>query len=70
MRHRRGFKFRYGFMPPFGFYFRSAWHFPRRQEYLTMLEEHKAELEEELREVEREIEWAKSGSPPPEEEKG
>ena len=35
-----------------------------------MLEEYKAELEEELREVEREIEWARSGSPPPEEEKG
>ena len=48
MRHR----FRFGFAPPLGFWFRSAWRFPRREEYLCM-------LEEELAEVKEEIEWLK-----------
>jgi hypothetical protein len=48
--------FRFGFAPPFGFWFRSAWRFPRREEYLRMLEEYREELEEELGEVKAEIE--------------
>ena len=51
----RGRWFRFGFAPPFGFWFRSAWRFPRRQEYLRMLEEYRDELEEELSEVKAEI---------------
>jgi len=52
---RRGrFTFRFGF-PPFGFWFYGR-PFPRRHEYLEMLEEYKQELEEELKEVESEIE--------------
>jgi len=47
----RGRWFRFGFAPPFGFWFRSAWRFPRRQEYLRMLEEYRQELDEELAEV-------------------
>mgnify|MGYP005863765857 CR=1 FL=1 len=68
MWHQRRWRFRYGFVPPFGFYFRSAWRFPRRQEYLRMLEEYKEELEEELQEVNREIEWLRKAET--EEEKG
>lgn len=48
--------FRFGFAPPFGFWFRSAWRFPRRDEYLRMLEEYRDELEAELSEVKTEIE--------------
>ncbi|MCS6937003.1 MAG: hypothetical protein NZ610_02250 [Candidatus Bipolaricaulota bacterium] len=63
-----------GFDFPFGFYvhrvgpFRAfePWRFPRREEYLKMLEEYKrdlegykAELEEELKEVTEEIERLK-----------
>ncbi len=48
----RGRWFRFGFAPPFGFSFRSAWRFPRRQEYLRM-------LEEELNEVKAEIDRLK-----------
>ena len=55
VRHR----FRFGFAPPFGFWFRSAWRFPRREEYLRMPEEYRSELEEELAEVKEEIEWLK-----------
>ena len=51
--------FRFGFAPPFGFWFRSAWRFPRRQEYLRMLEEYRDELEEELNEVKAEIDRLK-----------
>ena len=51
--------FRFGFAPPFGFWFRSAWRFPRREEYLRMLEEDRDELEEELAEVKDEIEHLK-----------
>lgn len=57
MRHRW---FRFGFAPPFGFWFRSAWRFPRREEYLRMLEEYHDELKEELAEVEEEIERLKA----------
>jgi hypothetical protein len=55
----RGRWFRFGFAPPLGFWFRSAWRFPRRQEYLRMLEEYRDELEEELAEVKSEIEKMK-----------
>ena len=48
----RGRWFGFGFAPPFGFSFRSAWRFPRRQEYLRM-------LEEELNEVKAEIDRLK-----------
>ena len=58
----RGRWFRFGFAPPFGFWFRSAWRFPRRQEYLRMLEEYRDELEEELTEVKTEIERMKTTS--------
>lgn len=68
---RRGFFI--GFDLPFGFYmhrgpFRAfePWCFPRREEYLKMLEEYKrdleeykAEIEEELKEVTEEIERLK-----------
>jgi hypothetical protein len=53
--------FRFGFAPPFGFWFRSAWRFPKRDEYLKMLEEYSGELEEELAEVKSEIERMKKG---------
>ncbi len=52
----RRFWFRYGFVPPFGFWFRSAWRYPRMGEYLRALEEYKQELEEELRDISEEIE--------------
>ncbi len=56
----RGSWFRFGFAPPFGFWFRSAWRFPRREEYLHMLQEYHDELEEELNEVKAEIERLKT----------
>ena len=53
---RRGFFGGFGFgFPPFMFYFGRR-PFPRREDYLRMLEEYKKELEAELREVEKEIE--------------
>jgi hypothetical protein len=54
--------FRFGFAPPFGFWFRSGWRFPRRDEYLRMLEEYRQELEAELGEVKAEIERLKSSA--------
>ena len=48
--------FRFGYAPPFGFWLRSGWRFPRRTEYLRMLEEYRSELEEELAGVKEEIE--------------
>ena len=51
--------FRFGFAPPLGFWFRSAWRFPRRDEYVGMLEDYRRELEEELAEVKEEIERLK-----------
>ncbi len=44
---------------PFGFHFYGPMPFPRREEYLRMLERYKEELEAELREVEKEIEELK-----------
>lgn len=55
----RGRWFRFGFAPPFGFWFRSAWRFPRREEYLRMLEDYRDELQEELDEVKTEIDRLK-----------
>lgn len=53
---RRGYwSFRFGF-PPFGFFYYGPRPYPRRQEYLEMLEEYKKDLEAELKEVEKEIE--------------
>ncbi len=60
----RGRWFRFGFAPPFGFWFRSAWRFPRREEHLRMLEEYRDELEEELTEVGPEIERMKNTDKP------
>jgi hypothetical protein len=54
-------------MPPFAFWFRTGWPFPRRQEYGRMLEEYKQELEQELREVDEEIQWLKQAGGPREE---
>jgi len=50
MRRRYFFGFGFGF-PPFGFRIYGPWHcrpwgFPRREEYLEMLEEYKRDLEE------------------------
>jgi hypothetical protein len=70
---RKQARFGFGFaFPPFDMRFWGPWGFrgwggfPRRSEYLQMLEEYKealeeykAELEEELRDVEREIEALK-----------
>ena len=56
MRHRlRGFYggLRLGF-PPFMFYFGPR-PFPKKEDYLRMLEEYKEDLEAELKEVEKEI---------------
>ncbi len=57
MTQMRGRWFRFGFAPPFGFRFRSAWRFPRRDEY-------RDELEEELTEVRAEIERIMSTDKP------
>ena len=52
-----GFRFGFG---PFGFFGRwRPW--PRREEYLRMLERYKEDLQEELKEVEQEIEEVKKG---------
>ena len=59
-RHRRhGFHggFRFGF-PPFMFYFGPR-PFPRKEDYLRMMEEYKEDLEAELKEIEKEIEELK-----------
>lgn len=68
-KHYRFSSFGFGFgFPPFGFRFWGPWRagpwpFPRREEYLHMLEEYKEyleeckrDIEEELEEVEKEIE--------------
>lgn len=60
----RGSSFRFGFAPPFGFRFRSAWRFPRRDEYLRMLKEYRDGLEEGLTEVRAEIERIMSTDKP------
>jgi hypothetical protein len=51
--------FRFG-IPPFGFWWQGMRPFPRREEYLKMLEEYKKELEKELSDVEKEIEELKA----------
>ena len=58
--HTRGRWLRSDFAPPFGFRFRSAWRFPRREEYLHLLPECHDEPEEELTEVTAEIERLKT----------
>ena len=55
---KRSRKFYFG-LPPFAFYFQGFKPFPKRKEYLDMLEEYKKDLEEELKEVELEIEETK-----------
>ncbi len=54
---RRGFGFPFPFMP----HFYGMRPFPRREEYLRMLEDYRNELKEELEDVEREIEEMKRG---------
>lgn len=54
--------FRFGFASPLGFWFRSAWRFPRPNEYLRMMDDYQRELEEELSEVKEEIEKLKTAS--------
>jgi hypothetical protein len=43
----RHWGFRYEFVSPFGFWFRTGWRFPRRGEYVRMLEWYREELEAE-----------------------
>ena len=54
MWRRKSWRFYFG-VPPFGFYFHGLRPFPRKEDYLRMLQEYKKELEEELEEVEKEI---------------
>jgi len=46
MWRRKSWRFYFGF-PPFGFYFHGIRPFPSKEEYLSMLEDYKRELEEE-----------------------
>jgi len=39
------------YFPPFGFWFGSPAYFPRRDEYIRMLEDYKKSLEAELEEM-------------------
>jgi len=60
MWHRRYFRFGFGStFPRHGFRYYRMRPFPRRKEYLEMLEEYKKSLEEELKEVESEIQELK-----------
>lgn len=60
MWHRRYFRFGFGSsFPRHGFRHYGMRPFPRRKEYLAMLEEYKKSLEEELKEVESEIQELK-----------
>lgn len=52
--HTHGFRF-----PPFGFYWHVGPPFPRREQYLRMLEQYRDDLKEELAELEKEIEELK-----------
>jgi len=54
--HFGGFGFRF---PPFGLWGRGPGFFPRRKQYLEMLEKYKEELEAEMKYVEEEIEERK-----------
>jgi len=63
--YRHGFTWTFG-CPPFGFRFWGPWGgrgwgygFPRREEYLRMLEEYREELEEMQREIAEELEEVK-----------
>ncbi len=56
----RGRWFRFGFAPPVGFWFRSAWRFPRRDEYVRMLEGVPRRAPAGLTEVNAEIERMKT----------
>ena len=55
---RRWRRFTMG-IPPFGFWVGGPGHFPRRDDYIRMLEEYKEDLEAELKEVNQEIEEVK-----------
>lgn len=44
------------YFPPFGFWLGGLPHFPRKDEYLRMLEDYKKSLEAELQEVNKELE--------------
>lgn len=60
MRQQRRFYGGFHFdFPPFMFHFHGFRPFPRKEEYLHMLEEYQKELEAELKEVEKEIEGLK-----------
>ncbi len=50
----RGWHFDLG-LPPFFFRFRPWRPYPRREDYIRMLEEYRDELQEELKEVEEEL---------------
>ena len=58
-RHYRAWRFGTSFFPPIGVYVQAGFGFPRRSEYLRMLEEYRQDLVEELRAVEQEIEELK-----------
>jgi len=53
--YRYWHRFSLGF-PPFGFWFGGPGFFPRRDEYIRMLEDYKQKLETELRDVNKELE--------------
>ena len=61
MRRRRDWRFYLG-LPPFGFYPPWAKPFPSKEDYLEMLRGYKEDLEDELREIEKEIEDIKNHS--------
>jgi len=51
---------RFGFgLPPFSLWFRGPGFFPRRAEYIRMLEDYQRELKAELEEVNKELEELK-----------
>jgi hypothetical protein len=52
--HRFSFSF-----PHFGFWFGGPPYFPRKDEYIRMLEDYKQKLEAELKEVNKELEEMK-----------
>jgi len=57
---RRGsWRFYFG-LPPYGFYFHKTRPSPSKEEYLSMLEEYKKNLEDEAEVVKKEIEEIKS----------
>ncbi|MBI2836189.1 MAG: DUF5320 domain-containing protein [Chloroflexi bacterium] len=58
-RRWRGFGFNLGFSP-FGLSFRRGY-FPRRSEYIKMLEEYKTDLEAELKDVSEELAELRGG---------